>query len=142
MKSKALFISSWVVHLIALSLFIYVRQDLDVFSVLAFIFVPFLISLVICLCGQLKELKSNVIKNRGLLYSIPSVIYLSVAYYFINKNIDDIFASSQKFQSEQINITTSNSPFFSFFILLVITIVLHYAIASIGVRKAKKDITL
>jgi hypothetical protein len=139
LKSMRIFLISCIVHVGALIYLILAQKNLDVFGVFGFVFIPFLISLLICLWGQQKDKMKGTthVKNMGLIYSIPNIVYLSIASYMISNNIDEIFASSQKYQSEQLNVSTSNSPWVGFFILLVMTIVLHYAIANFGLRKSK-----
>ena len=143
MKNKGIFLISCIIHAVALILFIFLERKIDVFGILGLVFIPFLISLVICLLGQQRDSKkdptthSTHSKNWGLVYSIPNVVYLSVSSYMISKNIDEILASSLKYESEQLNVSTSNSPWLGFFMLLIMTIVLHYAIANIGLKKNK-----
>lgn len=134
-----IFLISCIVNVVALILLIVLEDSVDVFGVFGFIFIPLLVSLVICLWGQQRDKKKDPIhvKNRGLIYCIPNIVYMSISSYLISKNIDDIFASSQKYQSDQLSVSVSNSPWFGFFLLLVMTIVLHYAIANIGLKKNK-----
>jgi hypothetical protein len=139
LKSKGIFLFSCIVHVIALILLLILGKRVDVLGVFGFVFVPVLISLIICLWGQRRDNKNATthVKNMGLKYCIPNIVYLSIASYMISKDIDEIYASSQKYQSEQLSVSVSNSPWFGFVILLVMTIVLHYAIANIVLKKSK-----
>ncbi|RHW43310.1 hypothetical protein D1B31_01160 [Neobacillus notoginsengisoli] len=131
------FILSCVVHAISFVFLYSTISDIDVFQMLLLIFIPLLISLIFCYWENSNKTR-HVKFNSLLLFILPNIVYLLASSYFINKNIDDIFALSQKYQSENLTISTSNSPTFGFAMLLVITVVLHYAVSRVGANRNHK----
>lgn len=140
MKTKLLFILSCVIHIAMLYVLVTFQSRIDVLQIFALVFLPIVASLGIGLTAQMFWIKEKTEKagNVGIIFSIPSLIYTSVASYIISKNIGTIFDASQKYKSDYVNISTSSSPWFAYFIIIVLTLVLHYVISSSVLKRKIK----
>ncbi|WP_427181636.1 hypothetical protein [Paenibacillus sp. TC-CSREp1] len=140
MKTKLLFILSCVIHIVMLYILLTFQNQVDVLQIFALVFLPIAASLGIGITAQMFWIKEKTGKagNVGIVFSIPSLIYTSVASYIISRNIETIFNASQKYKSDYVNISTSSSPWFAYIIIIVLTLVLHYVISgSVLKRKIK-----
>ncbi|GAS84949.1 hypothetical protein [Paenibacillus amylolyticus] len=140
MKTKLLFILSCVIHILLLYVLVTFQRQVDIIQIFALVFLPILASVGIGLIAQMfwiKE-KQGHARNVGIVFSIPSLIYTSVASLIISRNIESIFNASQKYQSDYVNISTSSSPWFAYIIIMVITLTLHYIIAGAGLKSKMK----
>ncbi|MEJ8303370.1 hypothetical protein [Saccharibacillus sacchari] len=139
MNKKMLLLVSCMIHLAALVLLFIVQKNMDIFGMFAFVLLPLLFSLALVWWSQVK-LKQVELRNLGIIYSIPNIVYITAALFIIYRNMDSIFATSQKYQSEYMTVSSGNSPWLSYIILAVLTLTLHYFICNLVLRKTVKNV--
>jgi|GEM_PF-4657223 len=140
MKNRTfVFVSISVVsHIILLVLFVYKSNELNVFSLIGFMYLPILLNLIFCGIQTYISKKETYIKT--------AVIYtgISFCYWFVNTvylsqtdKIALIYERSMQYSSNEISISQGN-PFVSGIIYLIIAFLLYWFIGKIAGGHVKK----
>ena len=129
------------VNILVVGIFLLMLQELDVFMQLLFSFVPIILSIIVSVLinrDQNPE-KDNYLQCAAICSGF-NFISLVVEYICISivAGSNGIYEVSQKYNSEYLTFSESNSPIFSIIVFSIASFVLHYFVMK-NVGNKKKD---
>lgn len=130
MKFTKMLMISILVHIFLLLGVYFFMDKIDVLLSLLFVYVPILISVLLNYIYHVYDYKNNrsdIAKFRVFLFSIPNIIYILCSNFLIFKNIDNLLDNSIKYKSQFIDVAKNESPVMTIIIVIIVSIVLHYA---------------
>lgn len=138
-KHKIMFGISVIFHIILLAIFLIVKGNLDVFTLILFMVSPILLNSVLAFVGTKLQDKTASIKEIPVIitYVGVNVLYWIFLNIQLNKGdtLEAIYQTSRQYSSDMIEISAGNSPIGALIMLLLVSFVLYYFSIRIAGKK-------
>jgi len=121
---------SIIIHFALLIVFLLIKDNLDVFTLIAFIGLPILVNVLFSYIGT--KIQKNNVSSKNLPIIITYVAINLLYWFYLNvllkrgNTLEDIYESSKQYNSDMIEVSAGNSPIGALAMLLLVSFVLYY----------------
>ena len=110
-------------------------EGIDVFKLLLLIITPMLLSVIFIL---FINLNSQRVYWKIFVYTLPNLAFNIMIVMFVQSRVAEILGDSLKYNSTNIKVSASSSPYASLILLIAVSVGLHYTVGQAKLAISRK----